>query len=811
MSLAPVAKQQFFGNDGNVLSGGFLYTYEAGNPTPLATYSESTLTIPNSNPIVLDSAGRAPAIYLSPVSYKFVLKTALFVTVWTQDNILNSEDLILSNLASTSTGLGDALIGYKGPGTGAQGRTLHDRMADFSVSAFDYMTAAQIADVKAGTALVDVTAAVLAADTAAGTTGTLYIPKGTYLIDDLTLVSHVVCDGVFSINTGHTLTINGPFDAGLYQVFSGAGTAVFGASSVSRVHPEWIGVVMNSNAAAIQTTNCSLMNKLLASTASSEWALPSGSTTGTPIEVAPGVLYIDAPITLKTGNKIIGSGAELTRIKNTTAGSVFEIPVAGARYWTIRDIWLETLGTDTTGHGVGTNAGTMTSGPINYAMIDVNFTGGGYAFYQNYGTGANTVGGYGGTLERIKVFNGMGVCYVVNVNVFNVIDSGIDIDIRTQSPAAFYFESKGTGYAGGVKLLNTIVEGSWLNGTGAGEAMIPYHFKGIRNVVLENTYAEFTGGGITTGWKFDACKNIKLINPNVVNLINSITIVDSQDISIDGVNYGPSNPLDPSDAFSITNSYGIKINGLVFQNSYYSKAFNSCEPTIESAFTTVTKSLGAEQAVYIPTNVIENLFINGSFEGGEYGWTVSSGTGTRETSTQLKGNHLKVVSTNGGNSGVIQYITISAAMVGRPLTLSFLAMGETLSEGVIYPWFSGAGITLHTDHYMLIMDGKWKAGSATVIPLEAGTLQVGIGSYVAPNAVKTYYIDAATLVEGCKGMLMNQTINQEAILAAAAPTSGTWTLGDRVWTSSPASGGAPGWVCTNATGTGTWTAMAILQ
>ena len=45
---------------------------------------------------------------------------------------------------------------------------------------------------------------------------------------------------------------------------------------------------------------------------------------------------------------------------------------------------------------------------------------------------------------------------------------------------------------------------------------------------------------------------------------------------------------------------------------------------------------------------------------------------------------------------------------------------------------------------------------------------------------------------------------------AAAPVAGTWAVGDIVWNTAPAAGGAPGWVCTTAGTPGTWKAMANL-
>lgn len=44
----------------------------------------------------------------------------------------------------------------------------------------------------------------------------------------------------------------------------------------------------------------------------------------------------------------------------------------------------------------------------------------------------------------------------------------------------------------------------------------------------------------------------------------------------------------------------------------------------------------------------------------------------------------------------------------------------------------------------------------------------------------------------------------------AAPTTGTWARGDQVWSTTPAAGGSPGWVCVTGGTPGTWKAMANL-
>ena len=98
-SLAPTPKLQFFDANGAPLAGGLLYTYEAGSTTPLATYTNSTGLIANTNPIVLDSRGEAN-VWLSGAIYKFALYTSASVLIWTVDNINGS------TFASNATGDG---------------------------------------------------------------------------------------------------------------------------------------------------------------------------------------------------------------------------------------------------------------------------------------------------------------------------------------------------------------------------------------------------------------------------------------------------------------------------------------------------------------------------------------------------------------------------------------------------------------------------------------------------------------------------------------------------------------------------------
>lgn len=71
--LAPVLKQKFFDSNGDPLVGGKLFTYSAGTSTKVATYTSSTGSQQNSNPVILDYRGEAN-VWVNPnTGYKFVL------------------------------------------------------------------------------------------------------------------------------------------------------------------------------------------------------------------------------------------------------------------------------------------------------------------------------------------------------------------------------------------------------------------------------------------------------------------------------------------------------------------------------------------------------------------------------------------------------------------------------------------------------------------------------------------------------------------------------------------------------------------
>ena len=84
-SLIPNAKQQYFDANGNPLAGGFVYYYIPSTTTFKNTYQDAALTILNSNPIILDSAGEC--ITYGDGSYRQIVTDVNGNLIWDQPTV----------------------------------------------------------------------------------------------------------------------------------------------------------------------------------------------------------------------------------------------------------------------------------------------------------------------------------------------------------------------------------------------------------------------------------------------------------------------------------------------------------------------------------------------------------------------------------------------------------------------------------------------------------------------------------------------------------------------------------------------------
>jgi hypothetical protein len=224
-SLTPSPKQQFVDANGVPLSGGKVYSYAAGTTTPLVTYTNESGTIPNTNPVILDSRGEA-SIWLGVASYKLKLTTATDVEIWTVDNIISSSVQALADLSESG---GSALVGFLQSGAGAVATTVQAKLRE-TVSVKDFGAV--------GDGVADDTAAIQNAFSYGGPLyKTIYFPAGKYKTTSALTFSGaggIWMEGaggggtdaaIYPSGSGYTaLTINGGVNVLNVTLYGGANT-----------------------------------------------------------------------------------------------------------------------------------------------------------------------------------------------------------------------------------------------------------------------------------------------------------------------------------------------------------------------------------------------------------------------------------------------------------------------------------------------------------------------------------------------------------------------------------------------------------
>ncbi len=124
VQITPFQLMTFDGNSGNVkaCAGCSIYTYIAGSNTPSPTYTNSSLMVQNTNPVITNSKGYAAGadgitttgIWVGTVCLKLVAKDDNSVTLWTQDNICDQAQIFIALLAGAN---GAAHVGFSQTGS----------------------------------------------------------------------------------------------------------------------------------------------------------------------------------------------------------------------------------------------------------------------------------------------------------------------------------------------------------------------------------------------------------------------------------------------------------------------------------------------------------------------------------------------------------------------------------------------------------------------------------------------------------------------------------------------------------------------
>jgi len=269
------AGAQFFDDNGNPLTGGKVYTYAAGTTTPAATYTTSTGAVANTNPIILDAAGRtANETWLVAGSlYKFIVKTSADVLVGTYDGLpaINDPYSINSLLGSVT-------------GTNAIAAVATPSLTAYAAGA-TYAFIAANSNTAAATLSIDglATKSITKNGSATLTAGDIQIGKLTWVQYDGTtfqLINNIVYGG--SITNGNIVSLTTPLGAGsggtgLSTLTANSVLLGNGISAVQLIAPSTSGNVLTSNGTTWSSAR-SLIPTMQVFTSSGTFTVPAGVT-----------------------------------------------------------------------------------------------------------------------------------------------------------------------------------------------------------------------------------------------------------------------------------------------------------------------------------------------------------------------------------------------------------------------------------------------------------------------------------------------------------------------------------------------------
>lgn len=210
-----------------------------------------------------------------------------------------------------------------------------------------------------------------------------------------------------------------------------------------------------------------------------------------------------------------------------------------------------------------------------------------------------------------------------------------------------------------------------------------------------------------------------------------------------------------------------------------------------------------------------NLMLNGNFERGLYGWTITPGVGVSFTTSIVPksngtGFRLKVQMTaNTGNLDQVGNISSGSFVVppgysGATGFISYKGECSTSDQSILY--FNGS---------TTLSRGLGYASAKTSINSGDSVLFFLYARGAISTA--TFYIEDVRIYLGWQYNYVPDTISQRnwsngtsEIQGTAVPSTGTWKVGDKVWNTVPASGQPIGWVCTVAGTAGTWKAFGTI-
>ena len=825
MNLTPSPFMQFFTAGGIPLVGGKLYTYAAGTTTLLATYTDATGTQFNSNPVILNSRGEA-AVWLDTAAYKFKLIDSTDVEIWTADNIEGSV-----GAADLAASTGSSLIGYIAAGSGAVAITVQTKLRE-SVSVQDFG-----AD---PTGAVDATAAINAA-LAASKCVSFGDAGDTYKIS-----------GTLTVQTGSTLIFNGATvtqittQTPMFDVRSTTGVTISGGNFVGKAESPFTNTA-SSLAICVRgasATNLSVRNNTFTGFCYSPLMV---ALAGTNIEfidnfvTGPGVAVLGAPTAGNrncTGVTILGNGVTIrgNTIQETGEGiivgqlstdvvidgNIIKNTVVEHGIYCDTGIQRLTISNNLIHNtcGIGMKVQWYNDPVLTQLPSDMTITGN---VIQNTGTAAPFISGDGilvynsapataGTLSgvtnaAIAVFTTVAAHGLSSGDVISIsgVTGLISVDSRTISgitnanPGVFTTTASHGFQVGNTVVISGVVGTSGVNGTFV-----------INTTPALNTFSISLAGVPvdTTASGAWVSGGTAVVNYAVANTVNDTFVVATT-------------PLVTT--FTVTTYQDVQLNTSTWtaygSGGTVTKAMYGNNVTITgNSIRNIDQdgiSLRYVKNAVVADNVIDTCgrnglyglyvanvdFLNNNVSNVQYNGVAVFAPlkACRVRSNTLINLGLAGVPTNGGNSGILldsnggidcSYNTVIGEATSTKMLYGIqLASGDKrqyVMDRNIIQRASSAGISLWND----------TPNSYALRSL----LNNDSGSAVSANS----YAGITTAIPG-------RGSSQRDFFGSAAPVTGTWIQGDKLWVEYPAAGAPMGWTCISSGTPGTWYPFGGMQ
>jgi len=593
-----------------------------------------------------------------------------------------------------------------------------------------------------------------------------------------------------SIANSTSFTINGPFEAGLCQVFTGGGSLTFGSNSISEIYPEWFGAKSDN------ITDCTS-------------AFNIAFNKGIPVRLSTGTYLANAVHT--TGYLVLqGSGIKSTFIKSYTSGGYAFLEQNNIGDWsthaTINDVTF--LG-DSNPPTVGGRNGFGFGNPITYNVNDelagrtefnrVGFTYCDKGVHKPYGNIGNTFNKCAWAANNFGVYAEDDAAHIMSAG-YDTYNGG---EINGSFYAGVYINS--LNFESGQTIFNgTVIEGNAGYGIYIAGYSLSYVAVKINSVHFENNA---TAGTVTidgaTGVPFDIfMKNTRYA---VIDGCGEYTLhlIDSNVYETNPTLYESTTSLD-SDSILVTSRVNTINTSNVTQRyveSYGSGGANGGS----SSDILITKPRNLITRGY--TKIAGNDYSNA----GMYFFNGNAGVNAESRADGILFDSCARLTVPNGYTllddtgyGLISYTS------GKWYVWSADIKLESGSAPIIY---AGGAATFFGNISPAIVTDKWVTvgGITKAVITSTATFPYVVnntGGDVVLLFSAVQVIEFTTQSDAIK--YFNAGLYQPTIklprtsFATIAPVSGVWRVGDRVVNNTPVVGQPKAWACTVAGTPGTW-------